>query len=860
MLNVELQQLIKALDKESHQALEQAAQLCVSRGGQEVLCEDVILALLNNPKSFWNNACQQFELSTNGLVKTLQHGRKISTNETLHPVLSPALIAWLQEAYLFATLQLKQQEILSGCLLLALLTNPGRYGHAPYFEVLNQIPADKLENQLLGLIETAHQQQSRQVDGDETLEAYTTNYTQLARDHRIDPVLCRDQEIRQMIDILARRRKNNPMIVGEAGVGKTALVEGLALKIAAGEVPDILADVSLLSLDLGLLQAGASIKGEFERRLNAVINAVQQSPTPIILFIDEAHTLIGAGGQAGGNDAANLLKPALARGELRTIGATTWSEYKKYIEKDPALARRFQPIKVDEPDVEQAITILRGLASRYEEAHGVYIRDDAISAAAELSARYLTGRQLPDKAIDLLDTACARVKINLRSKPEPLEKYLHQIAITERELQSHLRDQEAGLEKDPTQIAALQELLTTSQIEYAALEMLWLQQTELAQALLDIRSTINTVSDEDKQAQIEHQTRLASELAELKAQTDLVNYEVCPALIGEVIAHWTGIPLGTLMKARNEQVLNIRQQLKDQIKGQDDAVIALEQAVQATAAGLNNPNAPTGVFLFVGPSGIGKTQTAQALANLMYGGEQFLTTINMSEFQEKHTVSRLIGSPPGYVGYGEGGVLTEAVRQRPYSVILLDEVEKADPEVMNLFYQIFDKGIVNDGEGREINFRQTLIIMTSNLASDVITRLCEEQRPDSQTLKTAIRPTLNHYFKPALVARMNIVPFYPLEQDTLAQLAEIRMNQLGEQLARQNIAFTFDDEVLSHIAASCTLTETGARNIDALINGQLKPTLSAQIITAMSTNTPLHSIHLGQDENGQFCCEFKEAE
>lgn len=871
MLNVELQQLIKALDKESHLALEQAAQLCVSRGGHEVLCEDFILAILNNEQSFWNKACMQFEINREALIKTLQHSRKVSNNESTHPVLSPALVEWLQESYLHSTLELNLSEVLSAGMLLTLLSNPGKYGHTPYYALLGDIPKDKLKQQVAGLIDASQSLDITNSDAYEMLEAYTTNYTQLARDNKIDPVLCRDHEIRQMVDILARRRKNNPMIVGEAGVGKTALVEGLALKIAAKEVPDILENITLLSLDLGLLQAGASIKGEFERRLNGVIEAVKQSAEPIVLFIDEAHTLIGAGGQAGSNDAANLLKPALARGELRTIGATTWSEYKKYIEKDPALARRFQPIKVNEPSVEQAITILRGLAECYEETHGVYIRDDAIIAAAELSARYLTGRQLPDKAIDLLDTACARVKINLRAKPSKLEHLEHNIAITERELKSRQRDLEAGLKCDAQETAELTTQLANFQRQQQEIEQQWLNQQEVAQALLDTRQAITSGdSTIEKDQLITKQAELAQQLATLKEQHDLVNYEVCPSLVGEVIAHWTGIPLGTLMKARTEQVLTIRSKLKEQIKGQDNAIIALEQAVQATAAGLNNPNAPTGVFLFVGPSGVGKTQTAQAIADLMYGGDQFLTTINMSEFQEKHTVSRLIGSPPGYVGYGEGGVLTEAVRQRPYSVVLLDEVEKADPEVMNLFYQIFDKGVANDGEGREINFRQTLIIMTSNLGSDVIEKLCSQPvqlvekeesveftRPEHNSLNDAIRPILNQYFKPALVGRMNIVSFYPLEQDTMLELAEIRMNQLVKLMAKQNIEFSYSQDVLKQIASCCTLSETGARNIDTIINGQIKPTLSAQILSAMSTDTPLVSVHLDKNNQGQFYCEFQ---
>lgn len=860
MINVELPQLIKTLDKESHLALEQAAQLCVARGGNEVLCEDFILAALNNPQSFWNKACQQYQVSSERLIEALQHGRKSTVSESNHPVLSTALIEWLQESYLYSMLEMKLSEVLAANLLLTLLSHPNKYGHTPYYRELSVIPASSLKQQVEGLIDSVTQNEHTNHEHQSALEAYTTNYTQLAKEDKIDPVLCRDSEIRQMIDILARRRKNNPMIVGEAGVGKTALVEGLAIKIAHGEVPDLLQNVSLLSLDLGLLQAGASIKGEFERRLNLVITAVQESPSPIILFIDEAHTLIGAGGQAGSNDAANLLKPALARGELRTIGATTWSEYKKYIEKDPALARRFQPVKVLEPSVEQAVTILRGLAERYEESHGVYVRDDAIIAAAELSARYISGRQLPDKAIDLLDTACARVKINLKAKPEPLEALLHTIAITQRELDCIVRDKQAGINIEESLITRLEDTLVQTQQQANELEQQWCEQKELAEALLTSRIDIAQCDEEaERERLVCNQQEIYQQLTDAQTSGSLVNYETCPSLVAEVVSHWTGIPLSTLQRGQATQVLNIKRQLKEQIKGQDQAVIALEKAIQATAAGLNNPNAPTGVFLFVGPSGVGKTQTAQAIADLMYGGEQFLTTINMSEFQEKHTVSRLIGSPPGYVGYGEGGVLTEAVRQRPYSVVLLDEVEKADPEVMNLFYQIFDKGVANDGEGREINFRQTLIIMTSNLASDQIEALCShEEKPTTAELTKAIRPTLNQYFKPALVGRMNVVPFFPLELDSMEALVTIRLNQLQTQLLQQDITLDFDEAIAHHIAQSCTLTETGARNIDAVINHQLKPAFSSQILLALARKEPLRQITLAIDSDGQVCCEFGE--
>ncbi|WP_332827481.1 AAA family ATPase, partial [Ramlibacter sp.] len=505
----------------------------------------------------------------------------------------------------------------------------------------------------------------------------------------LDPVLCRDAAIRQMIDILARRRKSNPIVVGEAGVGKTAIVEGLALRIAAGEVPDALRGVELLCLDLGLLQAGASVKGEFERRLQGVIDEVKAAPKPIILFIDEAHTLIGAGGQAGGGDAANLLKPALARGELRTIAATTWSEYKKYFEKDPALARRFQPVQLHEPTVAEAVTILRGLAPVYEKSHGIYLRDDAVVAAAELSARYLAGRQLPDKAVDVLDTACARVRISLAAAPEALERLRGEIAEGERQREALRRDLDAGLKIDSDALEQLETRLGEARAELERLETRWAIQRSLAERLLELRrqcASARAATSEENPEQAADLQQLEAELGEVQAELAsaqanerLVSFEVCPRLVAEVISHWTGVPLSQLAREHNSKVLSFADDLRRRLRGQEQAIAALDRSMRATAAGLNRADAPVGVFLLVGPSGVGKTETALALADLLYGGERFLTTINMSEFQEKHTVSRLIGAPPGYVGYGEGGMLTEAVRQKPYSVILLDEVEKADP-------------------------------------------------------------------------------------------------------------------------------------------------------------------------------------
>ena len=656
-----------------------------------------------------------------------------------------------------------------------------------------------------------------------------------------------------MIDILTRRRKNNPILVGEAGVGKTALVEGLALRIVRGEVPPALHGVELLTLDLGLLQAGASIKGEFERRLQGVIDEVSAAPTPVILFIDEAHTLIGAGAQAGGSDAANLLKPALARGELRTIAATTWREYKQYFEKDPALARRFQPVQVHEPTVAEAVTILRGLAPVYAGSHGVYLRDDAVRAAAELSARYLAGRQLPDKAVDVLDTACARVRISLATPPEALERLRAEQAAGQRQLAAQQRDQAAGLALDDGALQRLQQHLQTLAEEERQLAERWEQQRQLASRLLELRQQCAESPDEEARAAL---AATQTELAEAQAAQSLVSHEVSPRLVAEVISHWTGIPATQLAREHNARIASFADDLRQRIRGQEQAVQALDRAMRASAAGLSNPQAPTGVFLLVGPSGVGKTETALALADLLYGGERFLTTINMSEFQERHTVSQLIGAPPGYVGYGEGGRLTEAVRQKPYSVILLDEVEKAHPDVLNLFYQIFDKGVANDGEGREISFRNCVFLMTSNLASERIAELCaDEQRPDADALEQAIRPALSRHFKAALLARMKVVPYYPLSGELLRELVALKLARFGERLAARQVRFSHSPALVTQLAERCSHGDSGARLIDQLLDRHLQPLVVDRLLDALATGTPLQQIHVGLDAEGGLSCE-----
>lgn len=869
MINVDLQQLVNALDVPTRMSLESCAARCVARGGSRILVEDLLLALLEHPHSLLSRAMSDADVDAAHFAALLQPAMEHSASR--NPVFAPELVQWLQDALLVANLELGQSHIEQAALVLALLRNPIRYAGSRYQPLLAKINADRLKD--FSLAEQRCCEGHKPENADESLlERFTHNLTQQAREGRIDPVLCRDEAIRQMIDILSRRRKNNPIVVGEAGVGKTAIVEGLALRIVQGEVPESLKDVELLTLDMGLLQAGASIKGEFERRLNGVIEEVKASARSVILFIDEAHTLIGAGGQSGGSDAANLLKPALARGELRTIAATTWSEYKKYFEKDPALARRFQPVRLLEPTVDEAIAILRGLASAYEKSHGVYLRDDAVVAAARLSARYLTGRQLPDKAVDLLDTACARVRISLAAAPQRLERLRTRYAEDQRQLDAMRRDAQAGLGVDERVLLTLEESLQELQRQISEVEALWNQQRTDVEQLLRLRGQLSALRAQHELAANTDTERspelfaliesLETELADVhqtltEATERLVSFEVCPRLIAEVVSAWTGVPLSQLALEHSSKVAGFAEDLKKRIRGQDQAVCALDRAMRAAAAGLNKPDAPAGVYLLAGPSGVGKTETAIALADLLYGGERFLTVINMSEFQEKHTVSRLIGAPPGYVGYGEGGLLTEAVRQKPYSVILLDEVEKADPYVMNLFYQIFDKGIANDGEGREIDFRNTLILMTSNLGSELITTCCQSgQRPDVEQLEARIRPILTAHFKPALLARMHVVPYYPVTGEILRELIELKLLRLADRLKGRGLTFAYSEPLVSFLLERCSQGDTGARFVDRLLDTCLIPLIANRLIDAMSDGQDVQRVYATLDAAGFVICEF----
>ncbi len=889
MININLSSLIQRLHPIAKVALEDAAALAVSEKANEVQIEHYLLSLLERPNSDFDVLLSHFDCSENLLRQSVRS--TLDTNAKGNgskPVFSALLIEWLQESWLVSSLDLSETQIRSGALLLTLVSNPLRYGQHGYASILEAVNPDSLKRNFAELtshsieaqVATSEKTQARE-DGS-ALSKFTTDFTGKARKGEIDPVFCRDQEIRQIVDILARRRKNNPIAVGEPGVGKTAVVEGLALKIVQGDVPDNLKGVELYGLDMGLLQAGASVKGEFEKRLNAVLDEVKNSPTPIILFIDEAHTLVGGGNQAGGSDAANLLKPALARGEVKTIAATTWSEYKKYFEKDPALARRFQLVKLDEPSPEQAALIIRGLRPAYEKSHNVYVRDDAITAAAALSARYISGRQLPDKAIDVLDTACARVNISLNAIPASVETLQQELAAQQRELEALERDalQQTGDKHSLANIPDLKLAMETTKEELAEQEVQWHKEKEQIQEMIALRSRLHElvfgkvneeelVVDEDSEQDVSPYTEMDEEAVRIaisacQEQLDairngnpLVHFEVGPDEVSHVISDWTGIPMGKMLQDEAETTLKLKESLTQSIKGQEYAIDALSEGIQTAKAGLGNPDAPTGVFLLVGPSGVGKTETARAIADQMFGGERFMTTINMSEFQEKHTVSRLIGSPPGYVGYGEGGMLTEAVRQRPYSVVLLDEVEKADPEVLNLFYQVFDKGTLNDGEGRTIDFKNTLIIMTSNLATHEIESLVHQSKDiDANIIAEAIRPTLNQHFKPALLARMSVLPFVPLSDEAMTEIIHHKLNKVSQRLHNHHkLSLNYEESLVDFVLGNCRLAETGARNIDAVINRQLLPQLSTQLLVHDKDDSHTQ-ITVSVDEQGTLTYAF----
>ena len=877
MIRVELPALIGRLNDICRNGLEASAALCISRQGAEITPAHMLFKLLETPFSDVRQILEQAGINHQEFQPVVGESLngELQTAEP-YPSFSPLLIDLLQDAWLLASTELGHQDLRSGAVFLALLMNADRYLMPQVSQQLRDINREHLRRQFdtmtAGSAERPKMAQGEtgapQAEADmDPLKRYATDFTALARAGKLDPVVCRDAEIDQMIDILCRRRKNNPIVVGDAGVGKSAIVEGLALRIVNAEVPERLQKVELWTLDMGALQAGASVKGEFEKRLKGVIEAVKGSATPIILFIDEAHTLIGAGNSEGGSDAANLLKPALARGELRTIAATTWREYKKYFEKDPALSRRFQPVALDEPSPAQAVHILRGLRTVYEKAHQVLIADSALKAASEMSARYLAGRQLPDKAIDVLDTACARVSLNLSTPPRKLSharSELHQLSM-EQELLN--REHTLGQSVDAAREAELEQRITELSEQSAELEESWNTQRDMVARLVEIREQLLNPADVQEaiakdeadtetipeQAGLEVRPSLQNEaaaieqeLAELQADEPLVHARVDARQVAEVIADWTGIPVNSMTTDELKKITHLPAYLQAHIKGQDTAIDCLHQHLLTARADLRRPGRPMGAFLLVGPSGVGKTETVVQLAELLYGGRQFLTTINMSEYQEKHTVSRLIGSPPGYVGYGEGGILTEAIRQKPYSVVLLDEVEKAHPEVLNLFYQAFDKGELADGEGRLIDCKNIVFFLTSNLGYQTIVHHAEHP----EKIEEALYPELADFFKPALLARMEVVPYLPLGEDTLNRIVGDKLERLAQQIRdRYHTEVVMEDGLVEAIRSRATRSENGARMLESIIEGELLPPISLAFLEKLAAKEPVTQVTLGVSEN-----------
>ncbi|KAA5809133.1 type VI secretion system ATPase TssH [Yersinia pestis] len=870
--------LLRRLNPYCAQALAGAATLCQTRTHAEITVEHWLLKLLEQGEGDITVIARRYEWDMDSLWQgLLSHLDTLPRTVQGKPQLSAALQQLIKNAWLDASLQENADAVRSVHLMAALIATPSLLVAEAAWPLLS-LSTTQLQR-LLPLLDNQSderpevQQAAALADSpvnltDEAatvtsasgqpqlndalqaaLDKFTLDVTAKARANQIDPIFGRDSEIRQMIDILSRRRKNNPILVGEPGVGKTALVEGLALRIADGNVPDSLKTVSVRTLDLGLLQAGAGVKGEFEQRLKNVIEAVQQSPSPVLLFIDEAHTIIGAGNQAGGADAANLLKPALARGELRTIAAT-WSEYKQYFERDAALERRFQMVKVDEPDDDTACLMLRGLKERYATHHGVHILDAAITAAVTLSRRFLTGRQLPDKAVDLLDTAGARVRMSIDTLPTALMEINAELAALAMEQQAIEQDLLLLPNVSSTRLPEIEQRRAALAVGQHTLEQQYKEEKRLTTLIIEARQDI---------ANAAHLVALQEELVQIQGNAPLLSLDVDVRTVAAVIADWTGVPLGSLLKDEQTNLLSLENRLGERVIGQDAALGALAQRLRAAKTGLTSENGPLGVFLLVGPSGIGKTETALALADSLFGGEKSLITINLSEYQEAHTVSQLKGSPPGYVGYGQGGVLTEAVRKRPYSVVLLDEVEKAHRDVLNLFYQVFDRGFMRDGEGREIDFRNTVIVMTANLGSDHLMQLLDEQpdAPDS-TLHELLRPILRDHFQPALLARFQTLIYRPLQVDALKRIVAIKLNQVAQRLhCHYGLSCQIEDSLTDTLVAACLLPDTGARNIDSLLNQQILPVLSQQLLSRMSEQQRTTSLTLGWHEEDGITLTFE---
>ena len=885
-----LKSLFNKLNDPCREATEGAAALCLAERQYDVDIEHLLLKLLDSDDNDILRIARHYDVSLDRLASQLEDTiATFKTGNTRTPALSPRLTRLIERAWVVTSVDHDEAQVRSGHLLLALLREDElRRVVLEGARELERIHVDDLQAHLCDLIQgssedghvralgeptsepTGSQAPNSGVAGESrkprtktpALDQYTIDLTGNARAGRIDPVLGREEEVRQMVDILTRRRQNNPILTGEAGVGKTAVVEGLALRIINGDVPPPLQNVELRTLDLGLLQAGAGVKGEFENRLKNVIEETKRSLHPIILFIDEAHTLIGTGGQAGQGDAANLLKPALARGELRTIAATTWAEYKKYFEKDAALARRFQVVKVEEPSEAVAINMLRGLCGRMQDHHKISILDEGIVQAVRLSHRYVTGRQLPDKAISVLDTACARVALAQSSQPAALEDAYRRKDNLETEIAILQREQCEGADHSDG-LAELDQQLTSTLAEIGDLSSRWQQEQEIVSRLKELEAKRETAESDGNQAEANDLSGqigdVRRELAAIQDEHSLVHGHVDGNVIAEVISNWTGIPLGKMLRDEITTVQQLPELLSERVLGQDHALAEIGKRISISRARMEDPNKPIGVFLLLGPSGVGKTETALSLADVLYGGERNVITINMSEYQEAHTVSSLKGSPPGYVGYGEGGVLTEAVRRKPYSVVLLDEVEKAHPDVLELFFQVFDKGVLDDGEGREINFRNTVILLTSNVGTDDIMRQClgAETLPEPGAITESLRDQLNNVFKPAFLGRLNIVPYYPVQNEILNRIVELKLDRIKRRFETNHRAsFEYDPAIIEAIAARCTDSDSGARNVDNILSGSLMQTIAEQTLNRMASGEAIQQLIVNLNEQGEFAYEF----
>jgi len=894
MVTIDLKSLVGRLNETSRNALEGAAGLCLSRTHYNVEIEHWLLKLLEVPDSDILAILNKFEIDLGRLHQDLNRELdRIKGGNTRAPALSPSIVDISKNAWMLASVEYGQSVATSAHILTALMLDDSmRQSTGALSGELKKIQPESLREVTRGIVGTTAESLASAM-GDTSnssapapgapsstpsLDKFTVNLTEDAKQGKIDAILGRDEEIRQIIDILIRRRQNNPILTGEAGVGKTAVIEGFALRIASGDVPDALKDVCVRSLDLGLLQAGASVKGEFENRLKSVIAEVKASPQPIIMFIDEAHTLIGAGGKEGQGDAANLLKPALARGELRTIAATTWAEYKKYFERDPALTRRFQVVKIEEPSEEKAINMMRAISEVLQSHHGVRIMDEAIVDSVKLSSRYITSRQLPDKSVSLLDTACARVSLSQSSTPEAVENTRRNITQAKTTIKSLEREQatlgnhQETIDELTEQQSSLTELLVTQEAQWkeelAVVANIHALQKKI-EATLNVpdKAEADVKSDTDAEKKPEVLTAeevaatkqelhtLMATLTEMQGDEPMIQVNVGSQAIAEVVANWTGIPVGKMVANEIKSIMGLKDILQKRIIGQDHALEAIAECIKTSRAGLTDPRKPVGVFFMVGSSGIGKTETALALADELYGGEQNITCINMSEFKEEHKVSMLLGSPPGYVGYGEGGVLTEAARRKPHSIILLDEMEKAHPGVQDIFYNLFDKGTIKDGEGRDIDFRNTVIIMTSNAGEEHIRAICaqSEELPDPEVLLDNFRPQLLNYFKPAFLGRTTVIPYYPLGDEDLLKICKINMNRIAKRVKEHyNATFSYDEEVMLHILARSQEVDTGARNIENILTRTLLPEMAVECLTKLSNNEQISHIEVNVTEEGLF--------